>query len=146
MPFQMSTIDRESKPTSMSINIKAGTTDPQLQTLVNAVDAVILGSDIKGTKSVLTVIDPGSAVPPANDFAQRGNKWLFRVQDAVNGNIFTHEIGTADNAILASSTDDFIDLTVGAGATLKSAFEVAYESPYGNAGILLSVQQVSRKS
>lgn len=145
MPFKVATIDRTSKPTSMSFEIKAASTNPQLQTLVDATDALIIGAAASGVKSTLETIDAGSAVPPTDKDAEATNKWLLRVQDSVNGKKFTHEIGTADSALLPSSTSDFIDLTVGAGLTFKTAFEVVYESPYGNAGVLLSVQQVTRK-
>lgn len=142
--FAISTIDRQSQRTTMKFSVDAGATDPELQLVVDNIDAIILGSAASGVKTVSTVIDAGSAAPPADENAQRANKWLLRVQDAVNGKIFTHEIGTADNAQLPSSTDDYLDLSAGAGLALKTNFEAVYESPYGNAGTLLSVQQVNR--
>jgi hypothetical protein len=126
------------------MGVDSGATDPELQAIVDAVDAVILGAAASGTKTISSVIDAGSAVPPTSTSAERGNKWLIRIQDSVNSKIFTHEIGTADNAQLPSSTDDYLDLTAGVGLALKTAIEAAYESPYGNVGVLLSVQQVNR--
>jgi len=143
--FTISTLDRQSKRTSMSIGVDAGATDPELQAIVDAVDAIVLGSAASGTKTVATVIDAGSAVPPVDNDAIATRKWLLRIQDTVNSKIFTHEIGTADGAQLPSSTDDFLDLSAGTGLALKTAIEAAYVSPYGNAGVLVSVQEVTRK-
>lgn len=142
--LNVATVDRLSKPTSTSIGVAVGATDPQLQAVVDAVDAIILGAAASGTKTVSTVIDAGVQVAPANAEANRGNKWLMRMQDSVNGKIFTHEIGTADNSQLADPASDYLNLTAGVGLALKTAIEVAYESPYGNSGVLLSVQQVNR--
>lgn len=140
----LSTVDRNSKKSLMKLGIDAGATTIALQALVDATDAIILGSNLKAVKTDDTTVDAGVATPAASTSADRGNKWLFRVQDATNGKIFTHEIGTADNSQLPSAGSDYIDLTAGAGLTLKNSFEAVYESPYGNAGTLLSVQQVTR--
>jgi hypothetical protein len=141
--FVISTIDRQSKRTTMRVGVIDAATNPELQAIVDAIDAVILGSDASGTKTVPTVIDVGSADPPANKNADRKNKWLLRFQDSA-GNILTHEIGTADNSQLPSSTDDYLDLAAGVGLALKTAFDAVYQSPYGNTGTLISVQQVNR--
>jgi len=142
--ISMSTIDRLGLPTSTRMGAITAVTDPQIQALVDAWDAVILGASIRGVKSEDTVVDVGSAVPPADELANRGDKWLARAQDSVKGNIFTHELGTADFSQLPSPTSDFLDLTAGVGLALKTAFDAAYESPLENTGVLLSVQQVTR--
>lgn len=142
--FKMSTLDRQNKPTSMSIQVLSGATDPQLQAVTDAMDVVILGSPLRAVKTTPQVIDAGDATPPTNKDANRGNKWLFRFQDALTGKIYNHELGTADNNVLSTASDDFIDLTAGDGLSLKSALDVVYESPAGNSGVLLSVQQVTR--
>lgn len=142
--LSLSTIDRLSLATSTRMGAIAAVTDPQVQALVDAWDAVILGAAIKGVKSEDTVIDVGSQVPPADELANRGDKWLARAQDSTTGRIFTHELGTADYSQLPSPTSDTLDLTAGVGLALKTAFDAAYESPEGNTGVLLSVQQVTR--
>lgn len=142
--FTVSTLDRQSKRTSLRIGVDDAATNPELQAIVDAIDAVILGSAASGTKTVATDIDVGSAVPPADKAANRGNKWLLRIQDSTNSEIFTHEIGTADDSQLPTATDDYLDLTAGVGLALKTAIEAAYLSPYGHAGVLVSVQQVNR--
>lgn len=138
------TYDRLNKPTSMSIDAADAVLDADVQALANAIDAVIRGTALRATKSVVTVIDAGTAGPSSDNEANRGSKWLFRIQDATTGTIYTHEIGTADGGALPSANDDFLDLTAVPGSTLKTALEAVYQSPDGNAGTLLSVQQVNR--
>ena len=128
----------------MQINVDDAETALNLQAVVDAVDAVILGSDARGVKAVDTVTDGGSAVPPANDLANRGQKWLFRSQDSTTQKIYQNEIGTADFTALPTPTSDFLDLTAGVGLALKNAWDTAYRSPVGNTGVLLSVQQITR--
>ena len=142
--FNIGTLDRQSNRSTLSLHIKSAATNGQLEALVDAIDAIVIGSEPSGTKIVSTPVVVGVSQPPANKDANRGNKWLFRAQDSVNGKIFTHEIGCADNTMLASADGDYVDLTGTEGAELKAAWEAVYESPYGNAGVLLSVQQVNR--
>lgn len=140
----LSTIDRLSLATSTRSNVITGATDPQIQTLTDSWDAVILGASLKAVKSEDTVVDAGSQVPPADESANRGQKWLVRAQDSTTGKIFTHELGTADYSQLPSPTSDYLDLTAGVGLALKNGFDAIYESPEGNTGVMLSVQQVTR--
>lgn len=142
--LSISTVDRHSKRTSMIVGIDSGATDPEVQAVADAIDAVILGASVSAIVTTPNVVDAGSAVPPSDVDANRGNKWLLRIQDDTNGKIFTHEIGTADNSLLATASDDFLDITADEGLALKTAIETIYESPYGNTGTLLSVQQVNR--
>lgn len=144
------TYDRENKPTSMSVGADDAVGDAAVQALIDAVDAIILGTDASGKTTISNVVDAGTPGPSAELFAQRGNKWLLRVNVPLDkqgeGDIYTHEIGTADNAQLPSADTDFLDLTAGVGLALKTALEAVYESPEGNPGTLLSVQQVNRAS
>lgn len=144
LAISLSTLDRLSLPTSTRNNVIAGASDPQIQTLTDSWDAIILGASIKAVKSEDTTVDVGSQVPPADELANRGQKWLVRAQDSTTGKIFTHELGTADFSQLPSATSDFLDLTAGVGLALKNAFDAIYESPEGNTGVMLSVQQVTR--
>jgi len=141
----LTTIDRESKSTSLSIGADDAVGGVAVQALADAVDAVILGSDVQAVSTVATVVDAGSDEPPNEPFANRGNKWIFRTQVALeNGKIYTNEIGTADNAQLPSASSDFLDLTAGVGLALKTAWDAVFESDDGNPGVLLSVQQINR--
>lgn len=142
--FNVSTFDRLSLPTSTQINVDAAESVANLQALDAALNAVILGSSVRGVRTVDEVIDGGSAVPPTDNEANRGSKWLFRSQDGTTQEIFTNELGTADLTALPSSTTDFLDLTAGLGLALKNSWDAVYESKQGNGGVLLSVQQVTR--
>ncbi len=142
--FNASTVDRLSLPTSTQINVDAAESVANLQALDAALNSIILGSAVRGVRTVDEVIDGGSAVPPVDVDANRGSKWLFRSQDSVTSEIFTNELGTADLSILPSSTTDFIDLSAGTGLALKNAWDAVYETKNGNTGVLLSVQQVTR--
>jgi hypothetical protein len=128
----------------MSFDVADAALNADIVDFATALQAVILGSTLKATKSVHTIAQQGSAAPPANVNANRQNKWLFRVQDNTTGQIYTHEIGTADNADLPSPTTDFLDLSAGVGLALKTEWDALYQSPDGNAGTLLSVQQINR--
>lgn len=145
MTGTFTTVDREGKDSQMQIGTNPAADPADFIELASALDAVILGSATKAVETTSTVHQQGSQAPSSAAFAQAGNKWLFRVQDDVTGQIYTHEYGTADNGVLSSTTDDFLDLTAGVGLTLKTEFEALYRSPDGNAGTLLSVQQVNRK-
>jgi hypothetical protein len=138
------TYDRLNKVTSMSFNAATLVDAGDVQDVADAIDAIIRGTAVKATSSIVTVVDQGVAGPSTDIDADRGNKWLVRIQDDVSGIIYTHELGTADNGVLPSADSDFIDLSGGVGQDFKDAVEVVYESPDGNAGTVLSVQQVNR--
>ncbi len=136
------------KETSMTFPAPDAITDPQVQAVVDAVDAIILGTDASGVVTIPNIVDVGLPGPAASNLANRGDKWMLRTSVALDkggaGSIYKNEIGTADGTQLPSSSNDFLDLTAGLGLALKAAWEIAYESPDGNPGILLSVQQVNR--
>lgn len=140
----ISTVDRLNKPTSTSHGIAAAALTADIEALTDAWDAILRGAATKAVKKEATEEVAGSAEPPTDNDAERLNKWLYRVQDTVTGQVYSHEIGTADNSVLPSSTTDFLNLATGVGAALKTALEDVYESKNGNPGVLLTVQQVSR--
>lgn len=139
----LSTIDRQSNPTSTRHDVIDAASDPQIQTLTDAWDGVIIGAAIKSVKTEDSTIDAGSALPATSKLANRGDKWLYRAQ-VTNGNIYTGELGTADFTHLPASDSDVLDLTAGVGLALKNAFDAIYQGPNGLTGVLLTVQQVTR--
>lgn len=141
---RFSTFDRLGKPSSMTLGAADAVTDAAIQALVDALDAVLLGSAVRGAKTTSAIIDTGSAVPPVDVNADRDRKWLLRIQDSTTAVIYTHEIGTNDSTQLPSASTDFLNLAAGTGLALKTAVDAMYRSPDGNTGVLLSVQQVSR--
>lgn len=88
-------------------------------------------------KSVVT-----APVTPTNG-AQREHKWLIRYSDNTTGSLHYAEIPTANTSLLAPNSD-FVDLSAGDGALLKTEFEANMLSPAGNSVTLLSMQSVGR--
>ncbi len=142
--FNVSTIDRLALPTSTQITVADAETAINLGAVDTAMNAIILGSAVRGVRTIDEVIDAGSQVPPADEDANRGSKWLFRSQDNVTSRIFTNEMGTADLAALPNPQTDFLDLTAGLGLAMKIAWDAVYETIEGNPGTLLSIQQITR--
>ncbi len=141
----ISMIDEQANPTSTRLRVADAITDPQAQAIADAIDALSLGSDARAVVTVPNVVDAGSAVIPTDPMSRVGNKWLYRIQDDTTGNIYVNEIGCADNDALPTG-NDFLDLSAGLGQALATAIDAAWESPLGNSGSLLSVQQVNRKA
>jgi hypothetical protein len=138
------TYDRLNKSTSMSMGATDAVTNAQVQAVADALTDIIRGTAIKATRAVVTLVDAGAAGPSGDTEANRGSKWLLRMQDSVTSFIYTHEIGTANGDVLPLPSSDFLDLLSGEGLALQIAMETAWRSPAGNAGALLSVQQVNR--
>jgi len=145
--LNFSAVDRMAKKTSMSMSADDAVLEADVDAFATALDAVLLGSAVRADKTTTVTLQAGSQVPPNEPFADRGLKWLFRVEAIAGtdiGTIYTHEMGTADRAQLPSANSDFLDLSAGVGLALKTAFEDIWESPQGSAGTLLSVQAVER--
>lgn len=120
-------------------------TQTLLNSLSGAIAAVTIGSLIRNVTE--SSIFTAAAIPSTNPLAQRENKWLARYHDSTNGQKFNVSFGTADLSLLANNSE-FLDLTTGAGATLKSTFEAVVVSPNDSSHnvVLDSVQFVGRNS
>lgn len=112
--------------------------------LFNSIDAILTGN-IAGRRVVASDTAPDDTNASSN-LSQRENKWLLRYHDS-EGAKFTAELPTADLSLLASNSE-FLVLTGGAGATLKTDFEAVVKSPHDPAlsVTLDSVQFVGRRS
>jgi len=97
-----------------------------LTTLSAAVGNVILGNLLR-TQIVLSR-DEISSAPAALQAAQRENKLLLRYHGVTSNQKFNVSIPTFDLTLLPNHSE-FLDLTAGDGATLKSAFEAVVKSP-----------------
>lgn len=88
---------------------------------------------------------PQSSAVVSNQSAQRELKWLAHMQDttqfldAANTianprylSRYTFEIGTADPSLLSAQGKNLMDITAGAGLTLKNALETNSRSPWNN--------------
>lgn len=77
----------------------------------------------------------------------REAKWLIRLQDAVNGKLFSYELGTADPsvAVLNVGGRTIVDPTAAEWAALAGALATGtVKSPYGNAMQLIEIEKVGR--
>lgn len=117
----------------------------KLTTLDGAIAAITLGRTIR-TATLVNVFEQ-AATPASDPLAQRENKWLARYHDATNGQKFQVSWGTADLS-LHMANSEFLDLSTGAGAALKTAFEDVVVSPNDSSHtvVLDSVQFVGRNS
>jgi hypothetical protein len=107
----------------------------------------------------LTKTFPESQADVTNKNAQRERKWLVQYFDNKQfldgANLipnpsflknFTFEIPTADASLVVAPDADFMDITAGVGATLKSTLESNYRSPAGGTITVTKVQLVGRNS
>jgi len=113
--------------------------------LVTALEGITIGNPIKSETVILR--DIISAAAASDVLAQRENKYLLRYHGATLAQKFQASIGTADLTQLVDHSE-FIDLTSGTGAALKSAFEAIVKSPddASEAVVLDSVQFVGRNT
>lgn len=132
------------KVSTHSVELDAGSTDLQITGykdailgITNALNNQVLVID-EIPKDAATV----GAVPPT---ALRGKKWRCRYQDNVDGSVAIVSVAGADETLLTDSPS--LDLSAGAGAAFKAAFEqVVVSKPQpgtqvggGNPVTLLSV-------
>jgi len=113
--------------------------------LVTALEGITIGNPAKSETVILREII--SAAPASDPLAQRENKFLLRYHGTTLNQKFQASIGTADLTQLMTNSE-FIDLSAGAGAALKSAFEAVVKSPNDAAEsvVLDSVQFVGRNT
>lgn len=113
--------------------------------LTTAIDALLLGVLAK-TELVFDRVLVSQL--PANDqLAQREIKLLLRYEGATTHKKFRTSLPTFDLSTLPLH-DEFLDLTSGAGAALKTAWEAFVKSPDDDteATVLLTAQFVGRNT
>lgn len=113
--------------------------------LAAAIAAITLGNVIQ--RELVYWRQQFEKVPASSTAAQRENKWLCRYHDATTFQKMTRTIGTADLSELVSGSE-FLVLTSGNGAALKTAFEAIVVSDFdpSHAVILDTVQFVGRNT
>lgn len=124
----------------------AAATETLAGNLAAALAAVTLGNFVKN-QIVYARNQSGAVVPATDPLAQRENKWLLRYHDAVNFQNYVVSVGTADLS-LKMANSEFVDLTTGAGAAVKTAFEAVVVAPNdsSHATVLDSMQFVGRNT
>jgi hypothetical protein len=113
--------------------------------LITAVSGVIVGNPLQDTTTILREVS-GSGLA-STTLAQRENKWLVRYHGDTLNQKFRVSIGTADLTLLVMGTE-FLDITGGAGQTLKNALEAVLRSPDNGAETCTvdSIQFVGRNT
>lgn len=118
-------------------------------TKINALKTAVAGVIIGNLNKSEIVLDRalGVAGPAGSVLAQRENKLLLRYHDSVTLKKFRTSVPTFDLTTLVSGSE-FLDLTGGVGAALKTAFEDVVVSPddSGHTVILDTAQFVGRNS
>jgi hypothetical protein len=112
--------------------------------LINDFQTALAGITIGSMfKRVINAEDTllGSAAA-TNAFAQRETKWLCTYTDDSTGRRYQVEIPCADLDLATDGKN--LDLTAGAGAAFKTAWDDLVHSPYGNESTLQSVRHVGR--
>lgn len=129
--------------TLTAANLVAKTT--LIDALRTAVAAITLGNLAVADTTVLRAA--GSGTPAASNLAQRENKLLLRYHDNATFQKYRVSIPTFDLSTLPNHSE-FLDLTGGVGADLKTAFEAIVVSPGNSAnGVTLdSAQFVGRNT
>jgi hypothetical protein len=140
-------VEHSGKVARVSVPVADDATDPQLNSIFAAVNAVTLGNAGQSYLSQQINKSAGSNAAPDNGYAQKEIRWLVRYTDNTTAEKFRFEIPTADGSLLTGNGGtDILPLGAGAGAALKSAIEAAGRSPNGNAITVSSVELVGRNS
>jgi hypothetical protein len=113
--------------------------------IVDAIAGVSLCTHMT-TERIASVGNIG-ATPPTDDAAQRENKWLIMMHDAVTLRKFRHEIPGADTSLLADGAPGsrkYMDPEGAEYLALKAAIEDYAKSPAGNAVVVDYAMYVGR--
>lgn len=127
-----------------------------LDEIKDAVIGVILGAVTETSITDVFTEPAGGAIP---NTAQRELKWNVVYRDTSQyldvGNtvpnygynqLFNMEIGTANPALLSAVAKDKMDISAGAGLTLKNSLEANMRSPYGGTIAVQDVILVGRNT
>lgn len=145
--FNIGFVDYSKEPSNVGVHVAAytaATFDAQqtaLDSLKAAINAVSLLNERSDTRIVNVIKSP--LVYPADPDAQREKKWLVRATDNVTGKSVQFEIPGADLSLLTAQSDS-MDITAGAGLTLKNEVEASVKSDIGNAVTVSDVIYVGR--
>jgi len=113
--------------------------------LINALEGITIGNPFRS--QIVSNREQISSVGSNDPLAQRENKWLLRYHGSTLNQKFQVSLATADlTQLVGTDHTEFLDLSGGTGAALKSAFEAVVRSPDdgSEAVVLDSVQYVGR--
>ena len=138
-------IDFSNEGSNATIPVADAILDADITTLFASIVGVTLGNAQKAVLVTSVDKDAGTAGAPANAFAQREIKWLIHYTDNVNLKKRTRELPTADLSLAVAGTDN-MDLSAGAGLTLKNQLEAFMLSTDGNAITVDEIEFVGRST
>jgi len=143
--FSLTYLDYSNERSSVSVEIPLVTAAnfAATATLINNLVAAavnIIGGTLN--RRILTIPTPASGLVPADELAQREDKWIVGYTDTTAnlaagvtnpyyGKRFTVGIATADLLNHLSSNSDFADLADAEIAAFVAAFEALAKSPTG---------------
>lgn len=143
--------DYDGEPSSVQFNtvpITAANFDAQV-TAMNNLSTAILGVQTEASlqSKQLTAVDDFISRAKADEKAtQREHRWILTLEDTVTHRLTTHQIPQADVSLISTDVDT-LDLSTGAGATLKTAVEAMARFPgTGNPVNLLSCVYTGSRS
>ena len=138
-------VDYSNEKSTVGVYVADDITDANALSLNAGIAGMSIGTNEEAAVLVRNVVLAGSTTPPTNHWAQRELKFLCKYHDTVNGKQYSFTIPCADAALTVGNTD-MVDLSTGAGATLKTRFDAHCISELGNAVALDSVQLIGRSS
>lgn len=134
--------DRDDEKSTISVHGTALTAvnfDAQNGLADDLVTAILDVSQMVKVKDSRIAVDTGFAyTPPTDPFAQRGIKWLVRMQDP-NGNKVTFHIPGANLGLAGILDGEKMDLTSTEGAALVDAIEAYVKSNDGEAVTVVEI-------
>lgn len=139
-------LDHGSDKSTLEWDVADAISDADITLLVDAVDALHIGTRDTVTLRVDAAKDTGSSVPPADKFAQKETKWSTKYVDNVTGKVYRREIPCANLDEVVTGTE-VLDTGVGtAGEDYVTEFEKSFLSPDGNAVTHISTVFIARNT
>lgn len=136
-------VDYTAEESTGALYVDSAISDANITAIVTAIDGITVDGRQQAVLSQDLPKDAGITGKATSPLAQREVKWYLRYTDDVTGDKGGAEYPCADLSLLSGGTD-FLDLSAGAGAALKTAVDTYGRSRLGNAITLQSVQFVGR--
>lgn len=138
-------VDRSGEKATFSFNIPAAELEEAgVSAELGAVQAGIEGL-INGTKvSYRESKNVKVSNVAFSTTGQREDKWLITYEDTTTHALYQTELPCRDNSITVPTNTDELDISTGAAATLKTAWDAYVLSPDGNATAITSIRLIGR--
>jgi predicted ATP-grasp superfamily ATP-dependent carboligase len=138
-------VDYSNEKSSVGVYVADAITEANALLLNAAIVGMSIGTNQDAAILMRNEIFTGVSTPPTNKWAQREIKFVVKYTDTVTGKQYSFSIPCADAELVVGNTD-MVDLSAGAGLTLKTRFDAHAISELGNPVVLDSVMLVGRSS